>query len=193
MFSCGDLMLSIVTDPDILLCNSKKYPRDTTMWFLIIIILWWLWCIICIYIYMWFDISYYHCTVPCWSMLSATIRLLSDYYQITIRLLSPSCDLEPIDSCDQCRTSFSAATFTATCALIPILKLSLSGSLATKSMKPVCFLQGDRRSVWIGLDHENHAASISSFKNCWVSKKWSLFFLCLVFQDAPSQCAWQGL
>ena len=81
MFSCGDLMLSIVTDPDILLCNSKKYPRDTTMWFLIIIILWWLWCIICIYIYMWFDISYYHCTVPCWSMLSATIRLLSDYYR----------------------------------------------------------------------------------------------------------------
>lgn len=96
------------------------------------------------------------------------------YYQIIIRLLSPSCDLEPIDSCDQCRTSFSAATFTATCALIPILKLSLSGSLATKSMKPVCFLQGDCRSVWISLDHENHAASISSFKNCWVSKKQSL-------------------
>ena len=53
------------------------------MWFLIIIILW---CII--YIYMWFDISYYLCTVPCWSMLSVSIRLLSDYYQITIRLLS---------------------------------------------------------------------------------------------------------
>jgi hypothetical protein len=91
MFSCGDLMLSIVTDPDILLCNSKKYPRDTTMWFLIIIILWWLWCIICIYIYVirYIILSLY-CTmlIHVVSYYQITIRLLSDYYQITIRLLS---------------------------------------------------------------------------------------------------------
>ena len=83
MFSCGDLMLSIVTDPDILLCNSKKYPRDTTMWFLIIIILWWLWCIICIYI----CDSIYHTIIVLYHV-DPCCQLLSDYYQITIRLLS---------------------------------------------------------------------------------------------------------
>ena len=78
MFSCGDLMLSIVTDPDILLYNSKKIGgiQLCDSWSLLY------YDVYNIYIYI-YVIRYIILSLYC-TMLIHVVR----FYQITIRLLS---------------------------------------------------------------------------------------------------------